>query len=181
MDTGFADAEARLRDFARRGLLAEASRGAYADGLERLIRVGPFGAAAGVSKLVRVRLLEPTRRDERMALPLRWEATGPFGRLFPVLDADLTLQPLDESACLLSLSGAYRPPLAAVGARLDGLVLHRAASATVRALLKAISATVAPEASASLAGEMPAPRAAAETVPWAAGEADPLEAPEAPA
>jgi hypothetical protein len=37
----------------------------------------------GASKLVSVRLLEPVPRGEVMVLPLRWEATGVTGRLFP--------------------------------------------------------------------------------------------------
>ena len=43
-------------------------------------------------------------------LALRWEATGAGGRLFPVLDADLTLAP-DGEGTVLPLAGSYRPPL----------------------------------------------------------------------
>jgi hypothetical protein len=64
---------------------------AYAEGLDGLIRVAPFSAALGASRLVRVQLLEPMPRDDTVVLPLRWEATGVAGRLFPVQDADLVL------------------------------------------------------------------------------------------
>jgi hypothetical protein len=51
---------------------------------------------------------------------LRWEATGPGGRLFPALDADITLTPAGEHATLLGLAGCYRPPLGSWGRGLTG-------------------------------------------------------------
>jgi len=92
LDVGFGAARARLVNLTHGGWLSTASGGAYADGLAGLIRVGPFGDVPA-SKLVRVRLLEPVPRDDVMVLPPRWEATGVMGRLFPVLDADLTMTP----------------------------------------------------------------------------------------
>jgi hypothetical protein len=62
-----------------------------ADGLTGLIRVGPLGEAPGVSQLVQVRFLHPVHRGATMTVPLRWEAIGAAGGLFPVLDADLIL------------------------------------------------------------------------------------------
>jgi hypothetical protein len=90
-----------------------------------------------------VRLLELVPRCEGIALPLQWEAAGAAGRLFPVLDADLTLVPAGASQTLIRLDGAYRPPLGAVGATLDRMVLHRAATATIRSLLSRIAAALA--------------------------------------
>ena len=49
---GFETARARLVNLTHGGWLAAASDGAYADGLAGLIRVGPFGAVPGASKLV---------------------------------------------------------------------------------------------------------------------------------
>jgi hypothetical protein len=37
-------------------------------------------------------------------------ATGPGGKLFPALDADIWLTPAGEYSARLSLAGAYRPP-----------------------------------------------------------------------
>src|SRR6266536_2117443 len=128
LDVGFAAARARLMNLAHGDWLSTASRGAYADGLTGLIRVGPLGAVPGACKLVRVSLLEPVPREDTVTLPLRWEATGIMGGLFPVLDADLTLTPVGAGT-LMRLDGAYRPPLAGVGAGLDRVVLHRAATA----------------------------------------------------
>src|SRR5215472_17155105 len=67
------------------------SRDAYSDGLAGQVRVGPFGGVPGVSKLVQISLLDPVHRDDAVIVPMRWEATGPMGRLFPVLDANLML------------------------------------------------------------------------------------------
>jgi len=67
-------------------------------------------------------------------MPLRWSATGPT-ELFPVMEADLEIAPLGEHESQLRLSGSYDPPLGPVGRRLDRLLLHQLAEATVRALL----------------------------------------------
>jgi hypothetical protein len=66
---------------------------------------------------------------------LRWEATGPAGRLFPVLDADITLMPAGEQTRLV-LAGSYRPPLDGIGATLDKIALHHLATATISSLLR---------------------------------------------
>jgi hypothetical protein len=77
-------------------------------------------------------------RDGSAVLALRWDATGPGGRLFPALDADLTLF-RREHTTRLSLAGAYRPPLGAVGAGLDKAVLPKLAEAKVRSLLTRVA------------------------------------------
>jgi hypothetical protein len=65
------------------------SQAAYEGGLEAVLRVGPFGSQRGLSKLVRVRVLDPVRHDGTMTVSLRSEATGFAGEQLPVLDADL--------------------------------------------------------------------------------------------
>jgi hypothetical protein len=160
----FARARARLAVLCNAaGWLSGPSEQAYADGLAGLSRVGPLGA----SKLVRVQLLEPVPRDDIVVLPLRWEASGAAGRLFPVLDADLVLTPGGEGAATLTLTGAYRPPLGRLGEVLDRALLNRAAAATVRSLLARV-------ADLMVAGESAAGLAAADGVPlpslrWQAG------------
>jgi len=156
LDASFPAARAGLVKLTRGGWLTDASGDAYAEGLAGLARVGPFGDVMGASKLVRVLMLEPVDRGGSLTLTLRWEATGVMGRLFPVLDANIVLMPAGDSACQLALAGAYRPPLAGVGAGLDRVLLHRAADATVRSLLRRIAETIA-------AGQVAVP--AAETVP----------------
>ena len=144
LDVAYSDARSGLMRLTHGGWLSDVSGEAYAEGVAGLVRVGPFGEVAGASKLVRVLLLEPVERDGSLTLSLRWEATGVMGRLFPVLDANIILVPADENTSQLALAGAYRPPFAAVGEGLDRVLLHRAASATVRSLLRHIAQTIAP-------------------------------------
>lgn len=144
----FPAARAGLMRLARGPWFSDASEDAYSDGLARLIRVGPFGDVPGASKLVRVLLLDPAEHDGSVMLPLRWEATGVMGRLFPVLDANLTLTEVDGETTKLTLNGVYRPPLAGVGAGLDRALLHHAAESTVRSLLRGVATILgAPDAS----------------------------------
>jgi len=155
LGASYPDARAGLLRLTHGGWLSDASGDAYAEGLAGLVRVGPFGDMIGTSKLVRVLLLEPVEREGSLTLSLRWEATGVMGRLFPVLDANIVLIPAGENASQLALAGAYRPPFAAVGQGLDRVLLHRAASATVRSLLRRMAQTIAPEG-ASVTGAGPA-------------------------
>ena len=168
LDLTFARARARLAVLCHAaGWLSGPSEQAYAEGLAGLIRVGPFGAVLGTSKLVRVQLLEPVPREDMVVLPLRWEASGAAGRLFPVLDADLVLTPAGEGAATLALTGAYRPPLGGLGEVLDRALLNRAAAATVRSLLARLAdSMVAGEGGAALEGADGAPR---PSLRWQAG------------
>ena len=143
VDLSFPAAAARLANLARGGPLTRVSQGAYGDGLTGLARVGPLGAAPGVSKLVEVHFLDVATRGESAVLALRWQATGPGGRLFPALDADIALTPAGEHSTRLSLAGVYRPPLAALGAGLDRAIFHKVADATVRSLLARVADVLA--------------------------------------
>lgn len=142
LPVSFPAARAGLAALTRGGWLRELSGRAYAEGLGGVARVGPFGDLLGVSKLVRVSLLEPVPRENTVVLPLRWEATGTMGRLFPVLDANLVLVPDGDASARLTFNGAYRPPLAALGAGIDRMVLHRVATATIRSLLRQVAETI---------------------------------------
>jgi hypothetical protein len=155
LSAAYPDARSGLLRLTHGGWLSDASGDAYAEGLAGLVRVGPFGDALGASKLVRVLLLEPVEREGSLTLSLRWEATGVMGRLFPVLDANIILIPAGENASQLALAGAYRPPFAAVGQGLDRVLLHRAASATVRSLLRRMAETIT-AATPGVAGPGPA-------------------------
>jgi hypothetical protein len=143
LDLSFGAAVARLADVAGGGLLTRVSEGAYGDGFTGLARVGPLGAAPGMSKLVEVHFLEVVTRGESAVLALRLEATGPGGRLFPALDGDISLIPAGEHATRVSLAGVYRPPFAALGAGMDMAVLHTVADATVRSLLARVADVLA--------------------------------------
>jgi hypothetical protein len=139
VDAGFAVARARLARMVADGGLTGVSQDAYEGALTRPIRVGPFGDAPGVSKQVQVRLIGPVRRDATTTVWLRWEATGPAGGLFPVLDADLLIRSEGSEKTRMTLNGCYRPPLGRLGAGLDRALLHRVTAATIRALLRGIA------------------------------------------
>ena len=147
VDTGLREAQARFANLLHGGWLAEASAAAYDGAVTGLLRVGPAGFAT--AKLVRVSLLDPVYRDEVMTVGLRWEATGPAGSLFPVLDANISILPGQDEGTAdgrqtarLALTGSYRPPLGRLGAALDQVALHRVATATIRALLQDVAAAL---------------------------------------
>ena len=158
LDVSFTVARARLANLAQGGWLLSASDDAYGKGITGVLRVG----ALGVSKVVRVQARDLTEREDLAGLAIRWEVTGPGGGLFPVLDADIRVHPAGEQRTLLTLQGAYRPPLGAVGQALDRAIMHRVAAATIRNFLQRVAAGVTGQ---------PAP---------AEAYADPLELPWAP-
>lgn len=138
LDLSFPLARDRLGSLARDGLLKSASDDAYGAEITGLMRVG----AAGISRLVRVQFRELPERANTAGLALRWEVTGPGGVLFPVLDADVELVRSGPETTWLTLNGAYRPPLGALGQALDRAILHRVASATIRGFLGRIAASL---------------------------------------
>jgi hypothetical protein len=140
--TPFETAAARLASLLHEGALSGVCDGAYEGGLAAVLRVGPFGGARGLSKLVRVCHLEPARRGATITVPLRWEATGAAGELFPVLDADLVLARHGDGQTLMALTGSYRPPFGRAGAVLDKAIMHRLATATIRSLLERLSEAI---------------------------------------
>jgi hypothetical protein len=149
LDLSLGAAQLRLDTLARRGWLDEASHAAYENSLDPLLRVGPFGGMPGASRLVRVQFVEPVYRDGVMTLGVRWEATGLTGGLFPVLDANLSLDDNGEGhGTRLALTAAYRPPLGGLGTELDRLLLHRVAARTVSAFLATVASALegAPQA-----------------------------------
>ena len=119
---------ARCSSLTENGALISESEDAYGRETAGLTRVG----VAGLSKLVRVQLRELAWTDRSAGLAIRWEATGPGGGLFPVLDADLRLASAGDQVTLLTMAGVYRPPLGPLGEALDRAILHRVADATIR-------------------------------------------------
>ncbi len=144
LDLSFPAAAAPLANLARGGSLTRVSEGAYGDGLTGLVWVGPVGAVPGVSRLVQVHVRDVVPRGEGAVLALRWQAAGPDGRLFPALDADMSLTPAGERSARLSLAGVYQLPLDALGAGLDRAVFHKVAGATVRSFLARVADVLGP-------------------------------------
>lgn len=138
LGVGFNAAQARLANLARAGLLRQASDEAYGKWGADLARVGPLGAAPGMSRLVKVQFRDVVTHEDSAGWALRWEAVGTTGALFPVLDADIVLTPAGDQATMLVVRGAYRPPLGSLGATLNRAVMHRIAEATIRAFTRQI-------------------------------------------
>ncbi len=132
LDLSFGAAQEVLADLARGGLLLNASRAAYGDGVTGLARVGPVGSVRGLSRLVRVDMGDPVVRRDSAHLALRWQATGPGSALFPALDADIEIAPAAGTGTRLTIDGVYRAPMGTIGAGLDQAVLSRVAAATIR-------------------------------------------------
>jgi hypothetical protein len=139
LEVSFAIARERLLRLAGSRLLLSTSEDAYDLGTAGLARVG----IPGLSKLVRVQARDLAPAERSVGLAIRWEATGPGDGLFPVMDADIRLVRAGERACVLTMSGVYRPPLGALGQALDRAILHRVAAATVRNFLGQVAARIA--------------------------------------
>lgn len=148
---GFAAAVVRLTGIAGGDGLLSASGTSYNEGITGLMRVGP---APGISRLVRAELGEVACRGDAASLPVRWEAAGPGGRLFPALDADIQLRPAG-GVTVLRLDGVYRPPLGKTGAAIDQAVLHAVATATIHRFLARIADLLTRRDPSGGSGEQP--------------------------
>ncbi len=168
LDIGFNAAQVRLANLARAGLLRRASDDAYRELGTGLARVGPLGAAPGMSRLVKVRFSDMAVHEDFAVGAMRWEAAGPAGTLFPALDADIRLIAAGPDVTVLVVSGTYRPPLGNLGAGLDQAIMHRIAQATIRAFTHHIGAAIVKPAASPEAGHtsplpQPLPRPEPET------------------
>lgn len=128
----------RLLEYLRVGGLHAASSAAYEEGEALLIRAG----AGGLRKRLAVLSLPAYRRDATLVIPIRWEATGALGDLFPTLDANIEIDSVDATKTRLTLVGSYEPPLGRFGERLDNLLLHQVARATARSFLNRLERVV---------------------------------------
>jgi hypothetical protein len=119
--------------------IAGLAAAAMSEGDGHRLRVGPVGAVPLLGTTVKVHVGDPLKRDEVTVVPLTWKATTAPG-LFPVMSADLEIAPVGTDLTQLTLRGRYTPPLGAVGRRLDRLLMHRIAEASVRAFLEQLAA-----------------------------------------
>ena len=109
------------------------------DLLERATEAGLSGAhesaleieVGGIALAKEVHLDVKGFRDIPGRVPLgrvsiRWSPSD-HSALFPVIEADLEAEPIDDERTMFSLLGLYQPPLGLVGAALDRLGFHRLA------------------------------------------------------
>ena len=149
LEISFAVAWERLARLGESGALTGPSEDAYGPGLTRV-------GVAGACKLVRVQVRALSWTDLSAGLALRWEATGPGGALFPVLDADLKLAP-DGEGTMLTMAGSYRPPFGSLGQALDRALLGRVAAATVRSFIAQLAVQITGQSVPDGAGFAPPP------------------------
>ena len=152
LEVSFAVACERLTQLTDSGALVTTSEDSYSRETGILARVG----AIGLAKLVRVQVRELVRTEKSAGIALRWEAIGPGGGLFPVLDADVRLTSAGEHVTLLSMAGSYRPPLGPLGQALDRAILNRVAASTIRGFVTQVAARIGGGQSGG-AAETPAP------------------------
>ena len=156
-----AAARARLATLIHDGHLSGTSETAYRAGLDHLSWAGPPGNPPGPSGLVRVHFLDPVDRTGSVITGMRWEAVGVSGRLFPALDANITLTADGHHDTRMTLTGVYRPPFGPLGAGLDRVLVRRVAAATIHCLMTNLAG--------ALEGTVPAPGDAAAEKPCEPG------------
>lgn len=115
------------------------ARLAYRKGEELRTRIEPGSFIP--AKEVEILLGQPMERSGSVIIPMDWKATGP-GALFPVMSADLVLQPLGPGLVEVVFRGSYEPPLKFLGRLLDRALLHRVAEASAKAFLDHLCSAV---------------------------------------
>jgi hypothetical protein len=108
------------------------ARLAYRKGEELRTRIDPGSFIP--AKEVEIFLGRPMGRSGSVIIPMDWKATG-VEALFPVMSADLVLQPLGPGLVEVIFRGSYEPPMKGLGRLLDRAVLHRLAEASAKAFL----------------------------------------------
>jgi len=98
------------------------------------------------ARKVRVTLGPPHNRGDAIVVPLSWKSSA-LPDLFPVLDGELEVAPLDPERCRVTLTASYVPPLGEVGRQLDHALFHRVAHSTVRAFLDRVADSLEENAS----------------------------------
>jgi hypothetical protein len=109
---------------------------------DRLLAEVGFGDDVRIARTVAITVGAPTRMSGTTTIPLSWSASGPAG-LFPALDADLEIAPLETGRCQLAISARYEPPLGVVGRAVDRAVLARVADATLKDFLDRVRDSIA--------------------------------------
>ena len=131
-------------------LAAERFAGGLRRGDHRPVRVGPVGSGPGISRLVQVHSRDLVTREGSAVLTLRVETARAAAVDVAPLWTRHHADPAGEQVGpWLELAGAYRPPLGAVGAGLDGATLHRAATATTRTFMNRVAGAMAHPAGAA--------------------------------
>jgi hypothetical protein len=109
-------------------------------GDELLAAVG-VGDQVRLVRPVRIELAAPMHVAGKTVIPMRWTPTGRAG-LFPALDADLEIAPLDEHRSQVAMNARYVPPLGKLGKAIDRVLLYRVAEATIKDFLDRVGSAL---------------------------------------
>ncbi|HZU81144.1 MAG TPA: hypothetical protein VE991_14595 [Acidimicrobiales bacterium] len=82
--------------------------------------------------------LRPLRSGDGVVAHLHWRGHR-FGRLFPVMDADLVARPVAGGLTEVMLVGSYCPPFGVLGVAGDVLAGRNVARSTARAFLEQVA------------------------------------------
>jgi hypothetical protein len=119
-------------------LITSSAGSAYRFGERLSLRLTPLSNHPQFGKTVRVDLGTPYEREDQLVVPMHWAAPGAT-RLYPHLDGDLEFAPLGSTSTQITLLASYDPPLGLIGRRVDLLLLHRVAEASVRSFLSRVA------------------------------------------
>jgi hypothetical protein len=100
--------------------------------------VGPRVAGVGILKKVAVQVGIPVTAGTWAEVSITWQATY-IQKLFPVMTGKVELAPVDGHVTRLTVCGMYQPPLGALGKKIDDVLMHRVADATVKELAESIA------------------------------------------
>lgn len=148
LDVSFDAARRQLRRFAVDGVLLGASEYAYGAAMTGLAEEA--GPAAALSRLAGVEPGDVVNMRDCARLPLRWQAIGPGGALFPALDADLTLTPAGAQTTVLTLAGVYRLPRRQAPAGLDPAIVRCVAAVAIRTFIARLACALTHPAGVAL-------------------------------
>ena len=112
---------------------------AYRQGEELRLRMDPGRWLP--AKDVRLEIGETVALENLTIIPISWKAIG-GEMLFPIMQADLVVEPLGQELVKLTFRGSYEPPLGAVGRIIDRALLHRLAEESVKHFLDRLAIAV---------------------------------------
>jgi hypothetical protein len=81
---------------------------------------------------------------------LSWEPVE-HEDVYPVVTADLEIEPIDERRTMVSLLASYHPPLGRIGAVVDRVAMHRVAESALRRFFEGLLVEIKTNAKAASA------------------------------
>ena len=134
------------------GVFRAATRAATsrAETLAAGLRINLGGIEVGTEIAVSIGEIEETRKatdsSRVVRIPVEWEAAS-RPRLFPLMNAVLSVYPLTATETQLDFHGRYEPPLGALGSVIDKVAGHKLAEASTHRFVADIAGYLRQEGS----------------------------------